>query len=512
MKKTFWSALILTFFLPLAASATDNYHATTHLGKYPDYPTIDYQQYSPEQAAKIKRGEYLAKIGDCIACHTTPGSKKVFAGGLAIKTPFGTIYTPNITSDKTTGIGNWSEKDFIKAMRDGISPQGHYYYPAFPYIYFNIVKTDDLKAMKAYFDAVPAIRLQNKKNDLVFPFSWRFLQLGWRILFFDNQGRYQYNKKESAAWNRGKYIVNGLGHCSMCHTPMHHFIFKKWVLGAPVKKYYLTGNLVDGFFAPNITATSLENTPTQAIADVFLKDKLIGGGNVLGPMQEVNHDSLEYLDFADIRAIADYLKTVKSEIPPRPKASSDTSKQGKNIYSQYCAGCHATGAGGAPIIGNTKDWGPLIKQGLNTLYKNAINGIGGMPAKGTCGSCSNQDIQVAVQYIVSKSKPGATTIPSKAPKGKRFRKLSADDGKAIYERYCAFCHNGANPEAPKLGDTAAWDKLSKKGFDVLVINSIKGYNNMPPRGGCAKCNDAQIKAAVKYMLQQSTTKGDYRLW
>jgi len=132
---------------------------------FPDYPAVNSQG---KNLTLIKRGEYLAKAGDCIACHTnTPEKGKTFAGGLPMVTPFGTIYTPNITPDKKTGIGNWTDEQFIKAMREGISPSGHYYYPAFPYLYFSQVTTDDLKAIKAYLDSTPAIEQQNVKNDML---------------------------------------------------------------------------------------------------------------------------------------------------------------------------------------------------------------------------------------------------------------------------------------------------------------------------------------------------------
>lgn len=415
--------------LPTVALATDDYTSTKHAGKYPTYPKINLGKYPKKKAQQIKRGEYLTKLGDCIACHTKPDGK-TFAGSHAFKTPFGTLYTPNITPDKTTGIGTWSDKDFIKAMHEGKSPQGDYYYPAFPYIYFNAITTEDLKAIKAYLDVIPAVNQANKKNDLTFPFNWHFLQLGWRILFFDNDAAYQINKKQSALWNRGKYLVNGLGHCSMCHTPMHNFIFKKWVLAAPIKKYYLTGSMVEGFYAPNITSTNLKNTPLQDIADVFLKDKLIGGGKVQGPMAEANHDSLKYLKPNDIKAIAIYLKSVKSKTPPKPHASGmGLDAAGQAIYAQHCASCHATGAGDAPIVGNLKDWRPRIKLGLNTLYKNAINSIGGMPAKGACMSCSTKNIQDAVKYMVHHSTPGSAGAGvSQTPKGKAYRILTIKGG------------------------------------------------------------------------------------
>lgn len=495
------------------ALATGAYTATIHKEKYPEYPTIQYG--TGEKAQQIKRGEYLVKMGDCIACHTAPKGGKPFAGGYPVKTPFGTIYTPNITPDKKMGIGNWSDADFIKAMRQGISPTGHYYYPAFPFPYFNKVTTKDLLAIRAYLNAIPPVQQVNKKTDLTFPFNWRFLQLGWRMMFFQFQktGPYKPNPNKSAAWNRGNYLVNGLGHCGMCHTPSYYLLSKKYPLGAPIKKYALAGTMVDGFYAPNITSTLLKNTPLEEFANVFLKDRLIGGGEVQGPMKEANHDSLKYLTMDDIKAIDTYLLSVKSEVPPKPSHSHQSGlAQGKDTYNTYCTGCHTTGAGGAPKIGDAAAWKPLLKQGMNTLYKNAINGIRGMPPKGTCTSCTNQDIQYAVNYIVSTVKPGAAKATTK-PKPKPIKKLTMDDGKKLYEQHCASCHNpGTAADAPKLGDEKTWKPIIAQGVDVVIMHTIKGYGQMAPRGGCKKCDDAEIKAAVKYMLQRSQTGKDYSLW
>lgn len=490
------------------AFATDSYMAAAHSGAYPSYPQINYG--SDAQSQLLKRGEYLVKLGDCIACHTSRDHTQPFAGGLDIDTPFGKLFTPNITPDKTSGIGNWSLAQFSKAMREGISPQGHYYYPAFPYTYFNQLNDDDIKAIKAYLDAIPAINKENKKNQLMFPFNWRFLQLGWRILFFHKDGPYKDNPKKSATWNRGAYIVLGLGHCDMCHTPMHYFISKDWVLGAPVWKYHLTGAMVQGFYAPNITSTTLKNTPLQEFSDVFLKDRLIGGGAVQGPMAEADHDSLKFLAPEDIKSLDLYLSSVVSEIPPRPKVGKGLAA-GKKTFDEYCAGCHLTGAGGAPILGDQSQWTPRLKKGLNALYKNAINGIGGMPAKGTCSSCTTQEIQDAVQYIVSQSKPGVAGVlnPNSPPMPKPF---TLDDGKKLYEQYCVACHNGSYKGAPVLGDKNTWKPLLENvGVEKLILHTIHGYNNMPAKGSCSTCSDAQLKAAVIYMLQNSSDN-DYRLW
>lgn len=505
MLKKILQGLIAAAIFIIPNTFADTVQNAVHGGKYPTYPTINYG--TGEQAALIKKGEYLVKAGDCIACHTSEDNRQPFAGGLPIKTPFGTIYSTNITPDKQTGIGSWTDEEFVRALREGISPTGSFYFPVFPYIYFNKLTNEDALAIRAYLNAIPPVQKANRKVDMPWPFSWRFGQLAWRMLYFyPHRDTYQYDNHKSPEWNRGKYLVTGLGHCGMCHSPLNF-------LGAEKKQYYLTGGFVDGFYAPNITSTSIANTPVKEVVEVFLQDKLIGGGDVQGPMLEVNHDSLKYLDFPDLANIVEYLQTVKSKVPPKPKRSGTVSLVvGEQIYSTYCTGCHTYGAGGAPKIGDTAAWAPLIQSGLNTLYKNAMTGIGGMPPKGTCSSCSLTEIQSAVDYIVSKSK-GAGAVPGAQAAAAPPSPTSVEIGKQIYNRVCAICHNQGQLNAPKLGDKAAWQPiLDNNSMDVLFSRAIKGYKDHPPRGSCYDCSDADIIAATKYMVQQSKTEGDYELW
>jgi len=488
-----------------------------HLGKYPKYPTINYG--TGAHAALIKRGEYLAKVGDCLACHTQDSGGTPFAGGLAIKTPFGTIYTPNITPDKQTGIGHWTDKDFIRALRKGINPKGKYYYPAFPYLYFSKLTEQDILAIKAYLDALKPVHKVNKKDTMMFPFNWRFLQLGWRILFFYHHDKtFKPDPKQSAAVNRGAYLVKGLGHCAMCHTRSYHLISRKYSLGAPIRKYGLAGNFVQGFYAPDITHRAFAKTPVSKITDVFLKGKLVEGGQVQGPMAEVNHDSLQYLTIADLDNIAEYLKSVHSELPPHPKQINKVSlKVGKKVYDTYCAGCHGTGAGGAPKFGNVQDWAPKIKLGMNQLYKNAIAGIGGMPPKGTCSTCNSAEIQSAVEYMVINSEPGHAVSGALGHRklGKAPQKPTIALGKRIYDQHCSVCHSGvaaSQVNAPELGNKTAWAPLIKHGMVTLFEHAIKGYKGHPKLGACYNCSDTEVIAAVKYMVEQSKTSGNYTLW
>lgn len=465
-----------------------------------DYPVVNYG--TGQQAARIQRGEYLVKAGDCIACHTTPDGLP-FAGGLALKTPFGTIYSQNITPDKQYGIGKWTDDEFVRVLREGISPHGRYYFPVFPYPYFNKLSRQDALDIRAYLAALPPAAVKNRPLDMPWPFNIRLLQSFWRFLFFDFQkGEFQPDPKKSPEWNRGAYLVQGLGHCSLCHSPLN-------LLGAPIKKYEFTGGFVDGYSAPNISASGLKNVPTEKVLDVFLKDQKWTGGQVQGPMLQVNRDSLRYLTIQDLTAIVTYLRTVHSEIPPAPSVGTGA-KAGAAIYQKYCAGCHMSGGGGAPKFGDAAAWAPFLQAGMDTVYHNAINGINGMPPKGNCDACSEEQIKNAVDYMVSQSKSGggAAAITTNTAVEKQ---TSISRGQQVYEQVCSICHNEGQLGAPKLGDKAAWTPLVKSNLDVLITRAIRGYKGHPPKGSCYDCSDGDVIAAVKYMAQQSGL-GNYTLW
>lgn len=505
------TGIVLIILLTLASYVVKGIQKNVQEMEAPPEPVTYFPQYptpntTNKNANLIKRGEYLTKAGDCIACHTnTPEKGKPFAGGLPMQTPFGIIYTPNITADKKTGIGGWSNADFIKAMREGISPHGHHYYPAFPYPYFNKVTDEDLLAIKAYLESIPAVEQANLDNKMVWPFNWRFLQFGWRLLFFSpvKTGPYKPDPTQSAEWNRGAYLVEGLGHCAMCHSPSYHLISQKLPLGAPIKKFSLTGAKVQGFLAPNITKANLATVSDEEILKVFSHNQLIGGGNVEGPMLEANQDSLRYLTREDLLAIITYLKSVQSKTPPRPRGNI-----GKGIYESYCSGCHATGAGSAPRYGEATAWTPLVeKKGINTIYENAIKGIGGMPAKGTCISCQDNEIKQAVDYML------AAVSGKHAKPVVVVKKLTMKDGEEIYHDNCSVCHNTGFKHAPKPGDIAAWKPILSQGFLQIYENVDTGKKGHPPRGGCGTCTDAELIAAIKYMMTVSSSgEQNYELW
>ncbi|VVC75575.1 Nicotinate dehydrogenase subunit B [Aquicella siphonis] len=487
-----------------ARLAANSYVSTGH---FPAYPQADLKNKTKEQIARIKRGEFLVKAGDCIACHTLTtgsGARAAFTGGLPMQTPFGVIYSPNITPDKETGIGNWTDDQFITAMREGVSPQGFYYYPAFPYLYFNKITTPDLLAIKAYLDAIPAVRQENRKNDMIWPFNWRFLQLGWRILFFYPQrsGPYQTDPARSAAWNEGAYLVQGPGHCAMCHTPSYYLLSPAVSLGAPIKKYDLTGANIEGYLAPNITKSNLGGIPDNQLLDIFTQYRLLGGSPIQGPMYEAIHDSLIQLPTQSLLSMLQYLKTVESELPP-PSGIRATDL-GKSIYNNYCSACHEAGIGGAPRFGDTTTWNTLAKSGMQKLYAIAINGGGNMPAKGTCITCNNFEIELAVDYIVSASGQKQEDYTAQEPVP-----LS---GAQIYQAHCSRCHDNTQTTAPQLGDRKAWQPIEANGFLQTYQNIVTGKKGHPDHGGCTKCTDKEIIAALKYMMQKGSTNKNYDLW
>lgn len=474
-------------------------------GYYPNYPATAVATGAQQEL--IQRGEYLAKMGDCIACHTdVKGGTSAFAGGLPIETPFGTFYSPNITPDKETGIGTWTEQDFIRALKNGRDPKGRNYFPVFPYVYFSKMTDDDARALYAYFMSIPAVNLTNKP--LPFPFGVpgaRFSLWGWNILFFfpeDNSIEPQADK--SPEWNRGKYIVDSLGHCSMCHTPLN-------VFGAPKNRYYLTGGFIDGYWAPNITKFGLESASHSQVADVFKGGQLINNaGPVAGPMAEVNHNSLVHLTDADRMAIATYLKTVESEEPlgVSPSDMPPTLARGKQVYMQACVICHQDSKMSAPVIGDAPNWYMRLKNsGLTGLYRHAINGYNSMPIKGACVTCSDNDIISSVDYILNESLTHSQWTDLKSGGPEKY----PSNGTNIYNENCAVCHNEGKLGAPKIGDKQVWEPLIDQNIDVLFENTINGKKHLK-NGGCDKCTTNEVIEAIKYMVSQSKTEGNYSLW
>jgi cytochrome c5 len=386
--------MVLTVILSWSAMLFADTIANNISLHYPDYPSARIE--SGADKAKIARGEYLVKLGDCMACHTDTANRGApFAGGLRIDTPFGALFVPNITPDKDTGIGNWNDDEFVTAMREGISPSGSYYYPVFPYNYFNRMSRDDVLAIKAYLERIPPVKSIDKPAQIEWPFNYRWLQFGWRLLYFYfNEGEYSPDPEKSDRWNRGAFIVEGPGHCALCHTELN-------MLGVPIKEYYLAGAFVQDYYAPNISSQGLRYLPPNTVADIFMHDVKPTGGELLGPMGDVEHNSLRYLRDEDMLAIADYLKSVKSTSPPVEGLQTPLKLDaGRKLYESNCTACHNTGIAGAPQVEKKKVRQLLRDQGHEALYQIAIEGEGPMPPKGGCNICSEARVEAAVDYML----------------------------------------------------------------------------------------------------------------
>jgi mono/diheme cytochrome c family protein len=259
-----------------------------------------------------KRGEYLSKAGGCIGCHTeTRKDAPPFAGGRALKTPFGTFYGPNITPDAKAGIGSWKEADFIRAMREGKRPDGANYFPAFPYSSFTGISDADLRDLWAYLRTLKASAQPSKEHELGFFYRWRFLVTFWKWLFFD-AGPLTPDPSKSAQLNRGRYLVDALGHCGECHTPRN-------LLGGPKKSRYLGGaKLGDDVNAPNITPTRLKKYGPAELKDI-LTSGLYADGDVMGDtMSEVVKNTTSQLTAPDLDALIAYLLSIVP-LPDEPK-------------------------------------------------------------------------------------------------------------------------------------------------------------------------------------------------
>lgn len=303
----------------------------------------------------IAKGAVLASVGNCIACHTKPGDKS-FAGGLAVPTPFGTIYSTNITPDPQTGIGRWSEAAFNRAMREGVDRAGNHLYPAFPFDHFTLVSNEDNSALYAYLMTRQPVNKRPPANELAFPLNMRLVLAGWKLLFFD-KGGYQNVASESAEWNRGAYLVNGLGHCGACHTPRN-------MLGAEKKGSHLAGGEAEGWMAIALDAGSPAPVPwTHDSLFAYLRQGWHPDHGVAnGPMSEVT-GNLGRLPDADISAMATYIASQMGEPSPqrvakaleiRTKLSADAgaipipvsasaetpSGRGAVIFQAACATCH----------------------------------------------------------------------------------------------------------------------------------------------------------------------------
>jgi mono/diheme cytochrome c family protein len=323
-------------------------------------------------AADPKLGEYLVRAGNCYSCHTAHGGRP-YAGGRAIATPYGTLYSSNITPDPETGLGRWSSEDFWRALHEGRSRDGSLLYPAFPYWAYTKVTREHADAMYAYLRSIAPVSHINRPHEIRFPYDKRPLLAGWRALYF-KEGVFKPDPKQSVEWNRGAYLVEGLGHCAACHA-------ERGAWGS-VRQKDIGGGLIPmlNWYAPSLGSKS----DAEDIVE-FLRHGVSRGRASFGPMSEVIRDSLQHLALEDLRAIAAYLKSQRDEDDESAGGTAMTNaqigqfmKDGARIYQDRCAQCHQAAGEGVPRVY------PPLAGNHAILMRNPVNAVrmvlnGGFP-------------------------------------------------------------------------------------------------------------------------------------
>jgi mono/diheme cytochrome c family protein len=296
----------------------------------------------------LAQGAYLARAGNCAGCHTMPGGVP-FAGGRGVETPFGTVFAPNITPDARTGIGDWTSSEFWRAMHHGRSKDGRLLYPAFPYPSFTLVSREDSDALLAYLRSVKPVSQPNVPHELRFPYSTQAALAVWRALFFRPRA-FVPESDQDAQWNRGKYLVQGLGHCAACHSSRNF-------LGATRLNAEFAGGLMpdEAWYASSLASASeagVQGWPQTEVVRL-LKTGVSAQAAVSGPMAEVVYSSMQYLSEHDVRSMARFLQSIPLREHPPAKfepASGAVMDLGRKLYDRHCASCHGDQGQGAPSI------------------------------------------------------------------------------------------------------------------------------------------------------------------
>ena len=392
-------------------------------------------------AALVRRGRDLAAIGNCNNCHTVRTGKN-FAGGLPVPTPFGTIYSSNITPDPETGIGRWSEAAFQRAMRLGVDREGRHLYPTFPYDHFTHVSDDDDRALYAYLMTRAPVRATARENQLSFPFNQRVVVAGWKLLFL-RRGTYQADPAKSAEWNRGAYLVEGLAHCGACHTPRN-------ALGAEKATAAFAGGDVDNWKAYAINTQSPSPVPwdTAALYAYLHRGWHPDHGTARGPMAEVV-SNLSQAPASDVRAIAIYMADVFGPSPPDRKregeavsaqsnsvspGAAQADSQGAAIYAAACASCHESGRpppyGGINLALSTAVSGPDPRN-LANIVMAGVRPVAGeqspiMP--GFASSMSDAQTAALLTYLRSRfsKQPAWTDLDNVVAEARRTQTASLE--------------------------------------------------------------------------------------
>jgi mono/diheme cytochrome c family protein len=410
---------------------------TVTLSAYSGDPTgvpADFQSSDP-----IARGQYLADAADCLACHTAEGGA-AFAGGRAFHTEFGTLYSPNISPDPVTGIGSWSDADFLRAIHEGIGKDGERLYPAFPYAAYTYLTDDDALAIKAYLFSQPAVRNEPPEHTLRFPYNQRWLMGIWSMLY-NPDTRFTPVADRSPSWNRGAYMVEALGHCGECHTP-------RTPLQSLDNRRKFGGGFAEGWRAYNLSSDAASGIGSWSAADLerYLKTgRAQNRGSAFGPMAEAVHLSFAKMTDSDLNAIVEYVRSVPpvetpdlptprtrpAAIDPLEGVAAEASPRGLEIYSGTCAGCHGWTGQNDLVPHSTFTGSRAINDPTATNVALAIlhgagelpaseNAVATMPAFGDI--LTDDDVAAVANFVVARFGASASA-------------LTADDVATLRESY-----------------------------------------------------------------------------
>jgi mono/diheme cytochrome c family protein len=406
---------------PLAFAGGRRVDLAAYAGPSPAGVPADFTSADP-----IARGQYLTRAADCEACHTAKGGTP-FAGGLAFKLPFGVLYSPNITPDKETGIGAWTDAQFLRALRGGVDNEGARLYPAMPYAAFAYMTDADALAIKAYLFSLPAARHEVPDDTLGFPFNQRWLMAIWGRLFNPDR-RFQPNLDRGPEWNRGAYLAEAMAHCGDCHTPRN-------LLEALDNRRKFSGAVAAGWMAYNATGDSLSGIGAWSdaeLAQYLSQGHAQGRGVASGPMGEAVDLSLSHLTAGDIKALVVYLRTVPAlstpflpppKIDPAPASpklgvADGFDPRGKKVFEGACASCHGwTGAGSltpwATLTGvrsvNDPTATNVAQMVLSGANRRTAQGLIYMPAFGH--AYSDAEVAAVANYVTARfgAKPSSVT-------------------------------------------------------------------------------------------------------
>lgn len=386
--------------------------------------------------ALVKKGEYLARAGDCVACHTAKGGKP-FAGGLPMETPIGTVYSTNITPDPT-GIGSYSFEDFDRAVRHGIGKSGSTLYPAMPFPSYARVSDDDMRALYAYFmKGVAPVAEPNKPTDIPWPLSMRWPLSIWRSLFAPPVKAFEPTASADAVVNRGAYLVEGLGHCGACHTPRALTMQEKALTPAEGSQFLAGSAPLEGWIAKNLRGDHKDGLGSWSEDDLmqFLKTGRSNRSAVFGGMSDVVEHSMQYMTDADLRAIARYLKTLPASNPhDEPPVydkqvadalwKGDDSKPGASVYIDNCAACHRTDGQGYTRVFPALAGNPVVQTADPTSLIHVV--LAGVTVPATHTAPSNFTMP-AFAWRLNDEKVAAVVNFIRTSWGNQASEVTADD-------------------------------------------------------------------------------------